>query len=90
MAPHNMIAHWTATAAIFAALLLAPVTTFAHCDGLDGPVVNAAPQALDTGNVNLVLIWVQKNDAAEIKNVFEKTLSVRKPSPAVKELADMF
>lgn len=71
-------------------LLLAPVTTFAHCDGLDGPVVKAARQALDTGDVNLVLIWVQKNDAAEIKNVFQKTLSVRKLSPAAKELADMY
>jgi hypothetical protein len=48
MAPHNIIAHWTATAAIFAVLLLAPVTTFAHCDGLDGPVVKAARQALDS------------------------------------------
>jgi len=90
MTRHNIITHWTATAAVFAALLLAPVTTFAHCDGLDGPVVKAARQALDTGNVNLVLIWVQKNDAAEIKNVFQKTLSVRKLSPAAKELAEMY
>lgn len=90
MTRHSIIAHLTATVAIFAVLLLAPVTTFAHCDGLDGPVVKAARQALDTGDVNLVLIWVQKNDAAEIKNVFQKTLSVRKLSPAAKELADMY
>jgi hypothetical protein len=90
MTRHNIIARWTATAAIFAVLLLAPVTIFAHCDGLDGPVVKAARQALDTGDVNLVLIWVQKKDAAEIKNVFQKTLSVRNLSPAAKELADMY
>lgn len=90
MTRHSIIAHWTAAAAIFAVLLLAPATTFAHCDGLDGPVVKAARQAIDTGNVNLVLIWVQKNDEAEIKKVFQKTLSVRKLSPAAKDLADMY
>ena len=90
MTRHHIMAHWNATAAIFAVLLLAPVTTFAHCDGLDGPVVKAARQAFDTGNVNLVLVWVQKNDAAEIKNLFQKTLSVRKLGPAAKELADMY
>jgi hypothetical protein len=37
----------------------------AHCDTPDGLVVAAARKALDTGNVNLVLIWVQKRDEAE-------------------------
>lgn len=90
MPRHSIIAHLTATAAIFAALLLAPVTTFAHCDGLDGPVVKAARQALDTGNVNLVLVWVQKSDEAAIKNAFQKAASIRKLSPAAKEMADNY
>lgn len=63
---------------------------FAHCDGMDGPVVNAAQKALETGNVNLVLIWVQKKDEAEIKKAFQKTLAVRKLNPQAKELADMY
>lgn len=62
---------------------------FAHCDGVDGPVVKAAQRALETGNVNLVLIWVEKNDEHEIRNAFQKTLAVRKLSPQAKELADM-
>ena len=62
----------------------------AHCDGLDGPVVNAARKALETENVNLVLIWVQKEHADEIRNAFQKTLVVRKLSPQAKELADMY
>ena len=90
MRPHDGVIHWTATGAIFAVLLLAPITTFAHCDGLDGPVVKAARQALDTGNVNLVLVWVQKNDEAAIKNAFQKAASIRKLSPAAKELADNY
>ena len=63
---------------------------FAHCDGLDGPVVTAAKKALDTGDVNLVLIWVQKKDEAEIRKAFQKTLAVRKMNPEAKELADTY
>ncbi|MBI2359889.1 MAG: hypothetical protein HYV04_13505 [Deltaproteobacteria bacterium] len=72
------------------AVLWGPVRALAHCDGLDGPVVKAAQKAVDTGNVNLVLIWVEKQDEAEIKRAFEKTLTVRKLSPQAKELADMY
>lgn len=90
MSRHNIIARLTATAAVFLVLLVAPVSTFAHCDGLDGPVVKAARQALDTGNVNLVLIWVQRNDEAAIKNAFQQTVNIRKLSPAAKEFADMY
>jgi len=87
---HNTIAHLTAIAIVPLALLLGSNTAFAHCDGLDGPVVKAARQALDTGNVNVVLIWVQKNDEVEIKNAFQKAVSIRKLSPAAKEMADNY
>jgi hypothetical protein len=40
------------------------------------------------GNVNLVLIWVQKTDEDEVKKAFQKTLAVRKLNPQAKELAD--
>lgn len=62
----------------------------AHCDSLDGPVVKAAQRALDTGNVNLVLIWVQKADEPEIREAFERTLAVRRLSPEARELADLY
>ncbi len=77
-------------AILFMIVLLASNKTFAHCDGMDGPVVTAAKNALETGNVNLVLIWVQKKDEAEIKKAFQKTLAVRKLNPEAKELADMY
>ena len=35
---------------------------WAHCDGVDGPVVAAARKALETGNVNHALIWVGPKD----------------------------
>jgi len=71
-------------------LILVPTSSiFSHCDGLDGPVVRAAEKAVASGDVNLVLIWVQKSDEAEIKKSFEKTLTVRKLSPEARQLADM-
>jgi hypothetical protein len=60
----------------------------AHCDGMDGPVVTAARKALETADVNLVLIWVQKKDEDEIRKGFQKTVAIRKLSPEAKELAD--
>jgi hypothetical protein len=63
---------------------------FAHCDGLDGPVVQAAQKAIETKNVKLVLIWVQETDEAEIKRLFEHTLEVRKLNSQARELADRF
>lgn len=67
-----------------------PNKIFAHCDGMDGPVIQAARKALETANVNPVLIWVLKKDEGEIKNAFQKTLAVRKLSPQAKDLADMY
>jgi hypothetical protein len=61
---------------------------FAHCDGLDGPVVQAARNGLRTGNVNLVLIWVQQRDEAEIRSVFQQALVVRRQGPDAQALAD--
>lgn len=62
----------------------------AHCDGLDGPVVKAAANALRTGNVNLALIWVQEKDEAEIRAAFQQALLVRKHSPEAQALADRY
>ena len=62
----------------------------AHCDTMDGPVIVDAHEALDTGKVDLVLAWVQKEDEPQIKKAFEKTLEVRKTGPAAREMADMY
>ena len=74
---------------VLATTAFAPNRALAHCDGLDGPVVKGAQNALETGNVNLVLIWVQKKDEGELKKVFQQALAVRKLNPQAKELADM-
>lgn len=53
-------------------------SAYAHCDTLDGPVVSAARKALDSGNVSLVLVWVQQNDETEIRKAFDRARAVRK------------
>ena len=62
----------------------------AHCDTMAGPVVKAAREALRTQNVNLVLIWVQKKDEAEVKEKFRQTLAVRKLNSQARKLADNY
>jgi hypothetical protein len=76
--------------ALLAAAFATTQIAQAHCDSLDGPVVNAARAALTESNVNLVLIWVQPNDESTIKHAFEKTLAVRRLNAEARELADMY
>lgn len=78
------------TAMVLTLITVTPTRGFAHCDGLDGPVVKAAQRALETRNPALVLIWVQAGDEREIRAAFEQTLAVRDLSPQAKDLADRF
>lgn len=79
-----------ATALSLAAALAWTTPAQAHCDTLDGPVVSAARKALDTGNVNLVLVWVQKQDESEIRGAFQKARNVRRAGAEARDLADMY
>jgi len=81
---------WKWSLVVLGLLVLAPSRALAHCDGMDGPVVKAAQKALDTGNVNLVLIWVQKADEVEVRKAFDQTIIVRKLSPDANALADRY
>jgi hypothetical protein len=57
---------------------------------LDGPVVTAAQKALESGDINLSLMWIQEDDEPEIRQAFDETLQVRKLSPEARELADRY
>jgi hypothetical protein len=73
-----------------AALSFLILPLFAHCDTMDGPVVQAARAALETGDVNRVLIWVRKNDEDRIRKAFDQARRVRALSPDAREMADMY
>jgi hypothetical protein len=80
----------TAIAAVAVMLvgLVAPTPAAAHCDSLDGPVVQAARQALDLGEVTPVLKWVRPDDEPEIREAFGRTLRVRSQGGEARDLAD--
>jgi hypothetical protein len=58
-----------------AALLLSP-NAFGHCDTMDGPVVQAANVALEKKDITPVLMWIKKDNEAQIQAAFTKTLAV--------------
>ncbi|MFA9480262.1 DUF6448 family protein [Phycisphaerales bacterium AB-hyl4] len=70
-------------------LLVNPVT-WAHCDGLDGPVVTDARVALDAGDVTPVLKWIPETDEQEVREAFDQALVVREQGPEARELADRY
>jgi len=76
--------------ALVALISCTSLRALAHCDSLDGPVVKAARKALAASNVNLVVIWVQKDDEAQTRRAFEKTLAVRHLNADARDLADLY
>lgn len=72
------------------AVLLAPLPAIAHCDSLDGPVIKAARAAFTTGDVNLVLVWVQPKNEGEIRDAFRRAQEVRKLGSEAQKLADQY
>lgn len=70
--------------------IITPVSVRAHCDSLDGPVVQAAQLALAQADVTPVLKWIQAEDETAIRSAFNQTLKVRQLSPDAAELADRY
>ncbi len=65
-------------------------SALAHCDTLDGPVVNLARQALAKGDVKIILPWVAADKEAEIRKAFDLAIAVRGKGEKAKELADRY
>lgn len=72
------------------AIWFSPKLAGAHCDTLAGPVVITAKAALEKGDITPILKWVKKENEAEIKDAFKKSLAVRKQGKEAQELADMY
>ena len=77
-------------AAAIIILMFAAGGALAHCDGLDGPVVNLARQALAKGDVKIILPWVAAGEEAEIRKAFDLAMAVRGKGEKERELADMY
>jgi hypothetical protein len=70
--------------------LAAPRPAQAHCDSEQGPVATAAHQALEKGNVKLILPYVQPEAENELVAAFKQARQVRKAGGDAKELADRY
>lgn len=57
----------------------------AHCDTLDGPVVNAARKAMETDNVNYILIWVKPENEDEIRKALKRAKAKKKAAKTKEE-----
>lgn len=77
-------------ALVLGALLLLPQLALAHCDSLDGPVVNEARTAIESGDVTPVLKWVKAEHEGEVRQAFAQTRQVRGLSPEAKTMADTY
>lgn len=58
-------------------LLFPPQYAAAHCDTMDGPVVQDARKALESKDVTPVLKWVQVKDEKFVKDAFKKALAAQ-------------
>jgi hypothetical protein len=60
-----------------------PENSNAHCDSFDGPVIQEALHAIETGRVDPLLKWVDANDEKEIISLFDKTVALKSGDPEV-------
>ncbi|MDD2689346.1 MAG: DUF6448 family protein [Candidatus Omnitrophica bacterium] len=75
--------------ALFAAVaLLWQDKIFAHCDTLDGPVINDAKIALEKSDVAPVLKWVKDDNKVEIETAFDEALAARMKGEETQKAAE--
>ena len=84
------IKHILIALVIFEMLFLYSINANAHCDTLDGPVVESARNALVSDDVTPVLKWVSIDDEQVIRTAFQNTMEVRKLGGQAQKLADMY
>ena len=90
MTKRNKLRHILAALIIFEILFLYSINANAHCDTLDGPVVESARYALATDDVTPLLKWVPFDDEQLIRAAFQNTMEVRKLGGQAQKLADMY
>ena len=62
----------------------------AHCDTMNGPVVEAGRQAIAHNDVRYALVWIKPAGEGELRKALEQTMAVRSAGPAARELADRY
>ncbi|GGI48491.1 hypothetical protein BCL57_003215 [Agromyces flavus] len=87
----HLVTRLLAAVAASVALALAFVRPArAHCDTMDGPTVADGRRALDSGEANHALKWVDEAHEAEVREAFELARRVRVLGDDARELADRY
>lgn len=71
--------------ALAAVFLAAPRDASAHCDTLDGPVIQDARKAIEAKNITPVLKWVKPTDEKAVRAAFDKVLAGKAMNPEAAE-----
>ena len=79
-----------AAAASVVLALAMPRPARAHCDTMDGPTVADGRRALETGNANHALKWVDEHHEAELAAAFDLAIRVRGLGDDARALADRY
>ena len=71
-------------------MAIMPHSASAHCDTMEGPTVADGYKAIESGNVNYVLKWVQPKFEKDIKDKFNLIMKMKDLSPEAKEVAEQY
>ena len=61
-----------------------------HCDSMDGPVVKAAARALEDGDVDLVLPFVDLDGEPDVCAAFDLAVKAREQGPEARAVAEQW
>lgn len=82
MKQRNLIRVSIIGVSVFALVLFtAPKRASAHCDTLDGPVIQDARKAIDAKDITPVLKWVKEKDEETVRAAFGKLMADRQKNP---------
>lgn len=71
-------------------MVMSPLTASAHCDTMEGPTVGDGRKALESGNINYAIKWVQPAYDKEITDAFNLSLKVKDLGPEGMEIAEKY
>lgn len=59
---------------------------YAHCDTLDGPVIQDAQIAIEKGDITPVLKWIKQENESEVRAAFDEALVNKKENKDTQEI----
>lgn len=72
-------------ASFIAVFLATPYDASAHCDTLDGPVIQDARKAIEAKDITPILKWVKAKDENAVRAAFKKVLASKAKNPEAAE-----